>query len=72
MLNFGNREFRNLQEQVEWLSKQLTKLQNLQLIDLDVAGIVPTYDDLPAAEQGDVYAVGTEAPFELYVYNDSS
>lgn len=74
MLNFGNREFRNLQEQVEWLSKQLTKLQNLQLVGLDVKYIVATEEDLEelSPEEGEMAAVGTDSPFQLFVYNDSS
>ena len=74
MLNFGNREFRNLQEQVEWLSKQLTKLQNLQLVGIDVKYIVATEEDLEelSPEEGEMAAVGTDSPFQLFVYNDSS
>ena len=69
---YDNKTYRNLQQQVKENMEDIARLENLKLVGLDVAGIVPTYDDLPAAEQGDVYAVGTEAPFELYVYNDSS
>lgn len=69
---YDNKTYRNLQQQVKENMKDIARLQDLKLVGLDVTGIVPTYDELPAAEQGDVYAVGTEAPFELYVYNDSS
>ena len=69
---YDNKTYRNLQQQVKENMEDIARLQDLKLVGLDVAGIVPTYDDLPEAEQGDVYAVGTEAPFELYVYNDSS
>ena len=69
---YDNKTYRNLQQQVKENMEDIARLQDLKLVGLDVTGIVPTYDDLPEAEQGDVYAVGTEAPFELYVYNDSS
>lgn len=69
---YDNKTYRNLQQQVKENMDDIARLQDLKLVGLDVAGIVPTYDELPEAEQGDVYAVGTEAPFELYVYNDSS
>ena len=69
---YDNKTYRNLQQQVKENMDDIARLQDLKLVGLDVAGIVPTYDDLPEAEQGGVYAVGTEAPFELYVYNDSS
>ena len=36
---------------------------------IDIKGIVATYSDLPPSpDNGDVYLVGTEAPYDAYVY----
>lgn len=75
MLNFGNKEFRNLQEQVEENMKNIASMQDLQIVGLDVQYIVETEADLANIEdpeQGQMAAVGTDSPFELFVYNDSS
>lgn len=81
MLNFGNKEFRNLQEQV---FKNMRDIENLNqgAVVLDEFGIkvigqvdtvmeMPTVADYkennPDWEYGDAYAVGTEAPYTLYI-----
>ena len=81
MLKFGNKEFRNLQEQV---AKNMYDLANLKAsgVILDEFGIkvigqesslanMPTvaqYKELnPDWEYGDAYAVGTEPPYTLYI-----
>ena len=70
---YDNKIYRNLQQQVKENMENIAELQDLKLVGLDVKGIVPDYNSLPSsAVQGQVYAVGTEAPFELYVYNNSS
>ena len=69
---YDNKTYRNLQQQVKENMLDIARLQDSNILGLDIKGIVPTYNELPTAEQGSIYAVGTEAPFELYVYNDSS
>ena len=70
---YDNKTYRNLQQQVKENMEDIAKLQTLKLVGLDVKDVVPDYSNLPSsAEQGQVYAVGTKAPFKLYVYNDSS
>ena len=69
---YDNKTYRNLQQQVKENMLDIARLQDSNILGLDIKGIVPTYSDLPTGEQGSIYAVGTEAPFELYVYNDSS
>lgn len=81
MLKFGNKEFRNLQEQV---FKNMSDIANIKAsgMVLDEFGIkvvgqessvanMPTVADYkennPDWEYGDAYAIGTEAPYELYV-----
>ena len=70
---YDNKTYRNLQQQVKENMEDIVKLQDLKLVGLNVKDIVPDYDSLPSsAEQGQVYAVGTSSPYELYVYNNSS
>ena len=70
---YDNKTYRNLQQQVKENMLDIARLQDSNILGLDIKDIVQNYNDLPtAAEQGNIYAVGTEAPFELYVYNDSS
>ena len=70
---YDNKTYRNLQQQVKENMLDIARLQDSNILGLDIKDIVSTYNDLPtAAEQGNIYAVGTEEPFELYVYNDSS
>ena len=70
---YDNKTYRNLQQQVKENMLDIARLQDSNILELDIKDIVSTHNDLPtAAEQGNIYAVGTEAPFELYVYNDSS
>ena len=81
MLKFGNKEFRNLQEQVEENMKDLEKLKSGQVVldefGIKVVGEVADIEDLPTVseykemtpdwEYGDAYAVGTDAPYTLYI-----
>ena len=70
---YDNKTYRNLQQQVKENMENIAELQEMKLVGLDVKGIVADYASLPSsAEQGQIYAVGSAAPFELYVYNNSS
>lgn len=70
---YDNKTYRNLQQQVKENMDNIAELQELKLVGIDVAGIVADSDSLPSsADQGQVYAVGSASPYELYVYNDSS
>ena len=70
---YDNKTYRNLQQQVKENMDNIAELQDLKLVGISVAGIVPDYSSLPSsAEQGQVYAVGSASPYELYVYNNSS
>ena len=81
MLKFGNKEFRNLQEQVLKNMRDLADLKSSGLV-LDEFGIkvvgqessvanMPTVADYkltnPDWAYGDAYAIGTEAPYTLYI-----
>ena len=70
---YDNKTYRNLQQQVKENMDNIAELQDSKLVGIDVAGIVADYSSLPSsAEQGQVYAVGSASPYELYVYNNSS
>ena len=70
---YDNKIYRNLQQQVKENMDNIAELQDLKLVGIDVKGIVADYSSLPSsATQGQLYAVGTSSPYELYVYNNSS
>ena len=84
MLNFGNKEFRNLQEQV---FKNMLDIQNIeegaQVIaefGIKIVGQEDEAENLPdpadyleeeGHEYGDAFLVGTEAPYDYYVLTRS-
>ena len=77
MLRFGNREFRNLQEQV---LKNMCDIQDIEqgatvlaAFGIKVVGQVNQVSDLPApatytGNLGDAFLVGTQAPYDYYIY----
>ena len=81
MLKFGNKEFRNLQEQVYKNMRDILNIKDgkkvLDEFGIKVVGEVETLEDMPSVEEykaahadweyGDAYAVGTEAPYQLYI-----
>lgn len=70
---YDNKTYRNLQQQVKENMENIAELQDLKLVGMAVKGIVEDPTKLPeSAAQGDVYAVGSAKPFELYVYDNSS
>ena len=81
MLKFGNKEFRNLQEQVLKNMRDIANIKSSGIV-LDEFGIkvvgqedtiaqMPTVEDYklinPDWAYGDAYAIGTEAPYTLYI-----
>ena len=81
MLKYGNKEIRNLQEQVYKNQQDIASIQEgtyvLDEFGIKVVGEVESLEDLPTVEEykeahedweyGDAYAVGTEAPYALYI-----
>lgn len=77
MLVYKNKEFRNLQEQV---AKNMRDIQNIMQgttvlaeFGIKVIGQVDTAMELPdpatyEGEYGDAYIVGTEEPYEYYIF----
>lgn len=77
MLNFGNKEFRNIQEQVLKNQEDILEIRRsselLARFGIKIVGAVDSEEDLPdpltyGGQFGDGYTVGTEAPFDYYIY----
>lgn len=81
MLKFGNKEFRNLEEQVLKNKEDIEAIHEgtyvLDEFGIKVVGQVESEDDLPTVEEykednpdweyGDAYAIGEEAPYTLKI-----
>lgn len=75
MFTFNDKEYRNLQEQVQENKEQIEMHWNVDRVLADfgikVLGRVETPEDLPESEGenwGDGYLVGLEAPYDVYVW----
>ena len=77
MLKFENKEFRNLQEQVLKNANDIQDILHennvLNQFGIKVIGQIDTPAELPPTstfqgEYGDAYAVGTSAPYSLYIW----
>ena len=60
----------NLQAAVGYLISLHDNEVDWNLLGIKVIGLVPTAEDIPAGEYeyGDAYEVGTEPPYDLYIY----
>lgn len=68
MLNFGNKEFRNIQEQVLLNAEEIQALKQLQANGVSIAGQVSSVLSLPSnATNGDAYLVGETSPYTLHI-----
>lgn len=75
MIKVGDNFYRNLEEQVQYLTNYHDVNQGLVQWGIRVVGQLVSADDLPAVyngEFGDAYAVGTEAPFFFYIWTRAS
>ena len=77
MLAFGNKEFRNLQEQVLKNMRDIASIEEGAVVlgefGIKVVGQVDDVDDLPDpltydGEYGDAYVVGEETPYDYYIF----
>ena len=65
MIKIGDKNFRNLEEQVDFL----TERQFLSTLGLKLQGFVATKEELPEdSENLQVFGVGANAPYEYFVY----
>ena len=75
MIIYDNKEFRNLVEQVQYLTDYHDVNQGLVQWGIKVVGQVENASDLPMpydGDYGDAIAVGTEAPFFFYIWTRAS
>lgn len=74
MLKIGDKEYRNLEEQVLKNKSDIESIANeqgvLNQFGIKVVGEVESAADLPASssDYGDAYAVGSTTPYELYIW----
>ncbi|MBQ0114032.1 MAG: collagen-like protein [Bacteroidales bacterium] len=74
MLKFGNKEFRGLEEQVEKNKNDIQDIKELNIfingLGIKVLGTLGSQEEIPEDEYqyGDAWLIGTEEPYELYVY----
>ena len=75
MIKIGNKNYRNLEEQVQFLTDYHDVNQGLVQWGIRVVGQVAQESDLPTpydGEYGDAIAVGTEAPFNFFIWTRAS
>lgn len=75
MIIYDNKEFRNLVEQVQYLTNYHDVNQGLVQWGIKVIGQVENASELPTpydGDYGDAIAVGTEAPFFFYIWTRAS
>ena len=77
MIKIGDKTYRNLEEQVEYLSHYHDVNQGIAQWGIRVVGQVTTASELPdpatyEGEYGDAIAVGIQAPFFFYIWTRAS
>jgi len=74
MLKYGNRELRNLEEQVEQNAQDIEDFKNgnqtIAEFGITVVGILKSALELPdqGEDYGDAYLIGTQAPYDMRVW----
>lgn len=73
MLKFGNKEFRSLEEQVQFLTEALRTGKLIDELGIKVLGVYPNLQTAIQAVPGpyyygDAFEVGTTKPYQLYIY----
>lgn len=74
MLQFGNKEFRNLEEQVEKNAQDIQDFkdgnQTIAEFGITVVGILATAAELPVQGEnfGDAYLIGSQTPYDMRVW----
>ena len=74
MLKYGNRELRNLEEQVEKNAQDIQDFkdgnQTIAEFGITVVGILASADELPAQGEnfGDAYLIGSSTPYDMRVW----
>ena len=73
MLKFGNKEFRSLEEQVQFLTEALRTGKLIDELGIKVLGIYPNIQTATTTVPGpyyfgDAFEIGIKKPFNLYIY----
>lgn len=73
MLKFGNKEWRNLEEQVQFLTEALRTGKLIDELGIKVLGIYPNLQIATTTVPGpyyfgDAFEIGIKKPFNLYIY----
>ena len=71
MISINNKQYRNLEEQVGFLTEAYDANRVVAEFGINVMGTLPSQEDLPAnynGNYGDAFAVGTEPPFDFYIW----
>ena len=76
MINYNGTELRNLEEQVQKNKEDIAAHYNMDRVLADfgirIIGTLPNVEDLGTVPEpeyyGDAYAVGTEAPYDFYIW----
>lgn len=74
-IQIDGKTFRNLEEQVQYLTDLHEAGKALASWGIKVVGQVETADELPqnyTGDYGDAYAVGTEPPYDFYIWTRAS
>lgn len=73
MLEYNGKEFRNLEDQVGYLTAAFNSGKLIDELGIKVLGVFPDLTTAketirPPYEYGDAFAIGTKAPYNLYIY----
>lgn len=73
MLKFGNKEFRSLEEQVQYLTETLRTGKLIDELGIKVLGVYPDIVTATTTVKGpyyygDAFQIGTAKPYNLYIY----
>ena len=64
--------YRNLEDQVQYLTEQYQAGKLIEELGIHVLGVYANIEKVPSADYqyGDAYLIGTETPYNLYVYTE--
>lgn len=73
MLKFNGKEFRNLEDQVDYLTAAFQSGKLIDELGIKVLGVYPTIEDAKTAipgpyVYGEAFEIGTKAPYNLYIF----
>lgn len=73
MLKFNGKEFRNLEDQVSYLTAAFQSGKLIDELGIKVLGVYPTIEDAKTAipgpyVYGEAFEIGTKAPYNLYIF----